>query len=134
MDCQEHFRAVFRGKERAVCGILLQCCGRDFCAKWEGVGLPRKPLPRRKIPADIRSLAPGHAKMCHQDACRYLPSQEAVPEGARVSAAIALLDRGWGKPPQAHAGEGGEGEIIVTIRHLVEGLPDTQKIINVNYL
>ena len=46
------------------------------------------------------------------------------PVSARVSAAIALLDRGWGKPPQAHAGEDGKGSIQVTIRHLVEGMPD----------
>jgi hypothetical protein len=42
---------------------------------------------------------------------------------ARVQAAIALLDRGWGRVPQAHTGENGEGDIRVTIRHIVQG-PD----------
>jgi len=42
-------------------------------------------------------------------------SQEAAPPAARVSAAGILLDRGWGKPTQAHIGEDGEG-ICVVIR------------------
>ena len=52
-----------------------------------------------------------------------------APPAARVAAAVALLDRGWGKPAQSHTGEDGEGEIRVTIRHLVEGMPDEYKII-----
>ena len=28
---------------------------------------------------------------------------------------------GWGKPPQAHTGENGEGNIRVVIRHIVDG-------------
>jgi len=38
---------------------------------------------------------------------------------ARVAAAIAILDRGWGRPPQAHAGEDG-GDLRITIREIVE--------------
>ena len=34
-------------------------------------------------------------------------SQEALPPAARGSAAGILLDRGWGKPAQPHAGEDG---------------------------
>jgi hypothetical protein len=37
-----------------------------------------------------------------------------------VSAASALLDRGWGKAPQPHSGEDG-GDIRITIRQIVEG-------------
>jgi hypothetical protein len=40
---------------------------------------------------------------------------------ARVAAATALLDRGWGRAPQAHTGADGEGDIRVVIRHIVEG-------------
>ena len=47
-------------------------------------------------------------------------SQEAVPPAARVSAAGLLLDRGWGRAPQPHAGEDG-GDIRITIRQIVEG-------------
>ena len=45
-------------------------------------------------------------------------AKDGTNEGARVSAAVALLDRGWGKPPQAHTGEENEGKIRVTIRHI----------------
>ena len=33
-------------------------------AQQEGVGPPRSPLPRKKIPADLRSLARGHTALC----------------------------------------------------------------------
>ena len=48
-------------------------------------------------------------------------AKDGTNEAARVSAAVALLDRGWGKPPQANTGEDGEGKIRVTIRHIVDG-------------
>jgi hypothetical protein len=41
--------------------------------------------------------------------------------GARVTACGMLLDRGWGKAPQNHTGSDGEGDIRVTIRHIIEG-------------
>jgi len=48
-------------------------------------------------------------------------AKDGTNESARVAAACALLDRGWGKPPQAQTGENGEGGIEVIIRHIVEG-------------
>lgn len=39
---------------------------------------------------------------------------KAAPAAARVSAASALLDRGWGKAPQPHTGED-DKDIRVTI-------------------
>jgi hypothetical protein len=83
-----------------------------------GVGQPRKHMPRKKIPTDLRSLARGHTELCIKVLAGML-SQEAVPAAARVSAASVLLDRGWGKPPQAHTGEDGE-DIRVTIRQIIE--------------
>jgi hypothetical protein len=85
----------------------------------EGVGPPRKYMPRKKIPTDLRSLARGHTELCIKVLAGML-SQEAVPAAARVSAAAILLDRGWGKPTQMHAGEDGE-DIKVTIRTIIEG-------------
>ena len=38
-----------------------------------------------------------------------------------MSVASALLDRGWGKAPQPHAGADGDGDIRITIRQIVEG-------------
>jgi len=80
----------------------------------------RKPLARKKIPADIRSLCRAYT----DEGVRVLASimrQPEHPPAARVQAAIALLDRGWGRVPQAHTGEDGEGDIRVTIRHIVQG-------------
>ena len=45
--------------------------------------------------------------------------QREYPPAARVQAANILLDRGWGKPPQAHTGED-DKDIHVTIRQIVE--------------
>jgi len=42
-------------------------------------------------------------------------------ESARVAAVALLWERGWGKPPQTHTGEDGEGDIKVTIRHIIQG-------------
>ena len=87
----------------------------------EGVGSPRKPLPRKTIPADLRSLARGHTELCIK-VLAGIVSQEAVPPAARVSAAGILLDRGWGKPAQPHTGED-DKDIRVTIRNITEGKP-----------
>ena len=93
---------------------------RDACFNRRGVGPPRSPLPRKRIAADLRSLARGHTELCIK-VLAGIVSQEAVPAAARVSAAGILLDRGWGRVPQTHTGEDGEGDIRVTIRHIVQG-------------
>lgn len=52
-----------------------------------------------KAPIEIRSLARQHTEM----AVRVLGSimtDNKAPQSARVAAAQALLDRGWGKPDQ----------------------------------
>jgi hypothetical protein len=76
-------------------------------------------LPRKKIPADIRSLARGHTELCIK-VLAGIVSQEAVPPAARVSAAGILLDRGWGRAPQPHTGED-DKDIRITVRNIVEG-------------
>jgi len=38
----------------------------------------------------------------------------------RIAAAREILDRGWGKAPQAHTGENGEGDIRVIVRHILD--------------
>jgi hypothetical protein len=37
-------------------------------------------------------------------------AKDGTNDAARVAAACALLDRGWGKPPLAITGEHGEGQ------------------------
>ena len=90
----------------------------------EGVDPPRKPLPRKKIPSDLRSLARGHTELCIK-VLAGIVSQEASPAAARVSAAGILLDRGWGKPIQPHTGEDG-GDIHVVIRQIIDSDVETE--------
>lgn len=52
-----------------------------------------------KAPADIRSLARAHTSKAIRVLSEILDDAE-VAAPARVSAAVALLDRGWGKPHQ----------------------------------
>ena len=96
-----------------VLGFSLPC----LCQQ-EGVGLPHKPLPRKKIPANLRSLARGHTELCIR-VLAGIVSQEAIAPAARVSAAGILLDRGWGRAPQPHTGEGGK-DVRVVIRQVAE--------------
>ena len=85
----------------------------------QGGAPPRKPLPRKRLPANLRSLARGHTEMALRTLAGIASSGES--ESARVAAAVHLLDRGWGKPAQTHTDADGEGKIRVVIRHIVEG-------------
>jgi hypothetical protein len=46
--------------------------------------------------------------------------KEEVPAAARVAAATALLDRGWGRPVQAHTGED-DKNLSIIIRQIRGG-------------
>jgi len=52
-----------------------------------------------KAPTDIRSLARSYTDKAIKVLAGVMMQEEA-PAAARVSAATALLDRGWGKPAQ----------------------------------
>ena len=69
-----------------------------------------------KAPADLRSLARAHTELGIQTLAGI--ARNSTSDTARVSAAQALLDRGWGKAPQQHTGEDGK-EIRVTIRKML---------------
>jgi hypothetical protein len=71
-----------------------------------------------KTPADIRSLARAQTEHAIQTLVGVAANSES--DSARVAAALGLLDRGWGKAPQAHTGPDGEGDIRVTIRQIIE--------------
>jgi hypothetical protein len=72
-----------------------------------------------KSTADIRSLARSHTDA----AIRVLAGvmrEKKTPAAARVSAAQALLDRGWGKATQPISGEDGEAiKVISRIERVV---------------
>lgn len=72
-----------------------------------------------KAPVNIRALARAHTEMALRTLCGI--AQNGENEGARVAASIHILDRGWGKAPQSHTGEDGEGAISIVIRHIIEG-------------
>jgi len=74
-------------------------------------------MPRKKVPPDVRSLARIHTALAVNTLAGVARSGES--EAAKVSAAIALMDRGWGRAPQTLAGEDGEGNIEITIRHIL---------------
>jgi hypothetical protein len=52
-----------------------------------------------------------------------------APAAARVAAAVAVLDRGWGRPPQAVAAavEADEGRAYATMLQEVERLERTRE-------
>jgi hypothetical protein len=57
-----------------------------------------------KTPTDIASLARSHTRTAIRTLAQIMKQPEA-PYAARVAAAEALLDRGWGKPKQSHEAE-----------------------------
>ena len=52
-----------------------------------------------KTPTEIKSLARSHTASCLKTLAAIAKNLKAPP-AARVSAAVALLDRGWGKAVQ----------------------------------
>ena len=80
-----------------------------------------KPTP------DLRSLARSHTELSIQTLAGI--ARNGASEQARVAAAQALLDRGWGKAPQSHTGENGEDGIQVTIRHILDGSEESEPLL-----
>ena len=75
------------------------------------------PSQMTNAPADLRSLARAHTELSIQTLAGI--ARNGTSEQARVAASQALLDRGWGKPPQVHSGQDG-GSIQVFIRQIVD--------------
>lgn len=63
-----------------------------------------------KAPPDIRSLARQHSETAI-NTLRGIASSKSAPAAARVTAACALLDRGYGKPASILAGDEDGGPI-----------------------
>jgi hypothetical protein len=76
-------------------------------------------LPRKKTLVDIKSLARVHTATAIKT-LQSIMMQTKSPTASRVAAAIALCDRGWGRPPQSVTGKDGEEDIRITIREIVE--------------
>jgi len=69
---------------------------------------------------NIKSLARAHTDRAIET-LKGIMNQPKAPAAARVSAAQALLDRGWGKAAQPLTGEGGEGPIAVELKQFIYG-------------
>ena len=70
-----------------------------------------QPAPKRAAggrAADLRALARKQTK-CMVRVLRAIAGEKDAPPAARIAAAVALLDRGWGRPPQALETTGAEG-------------------------
>jgi hypothetical protein len=70
-----------------------------------------------KAPIEIRSLARSHTEAAINTLVEINGDRSAA-HSARVSAAQALLDRGWGKPSQPVDGDGEGGPVEMTIKWL----------------
>lgn len=70
-----------------------------------------------KASIDLRSLARSHTGTAVRTLASIM-NQSDAPPAARVGAASALLDRGWGKPTQPHDGDGEGGAI--KLHHTIE--------------
>jgi len=71
-----------------------------------------------RIPEEIRSLARTHGKRAIERLGGIV--DKSSDEQAVTRAAVALLDRGYGKPNQPVDAKH-EGEIKITIRNILEG-------------
>lgn len=75
-----------------------------------------------KANTEIRSLARAHTESALKTLAGIM-NQEQAPPAARVSAAQALLDRGWGKPTQPIAGDD-DADPIRTVTKIERSIVD----------
>ena len=76
-------------------------------------------MPLPKTITEIRSLARGHTRAALNVLVGVMRNKDATP-AARVSAANAILDRGWGKATQPLAnGDDGALELIHRIERVI---------------
>ena len=76
-------------------------------------------MPLPKTITEIRSLARGHTRTALNVLVGVMRNKDATP-AARVSAANAILDRGWGKASQPlQNGDDGALELIHRIERVI---------------
>ena len=74
-------------------------------------GQSGNPGGRPKVVAQVKELAREHTGEAIETLVSIMTNPKYAP-AARVSAANALLDRGYGKPPQHISGEGGPSYVV----------------------
>lgn len=86
-------------------------------------GQSGNPNGRPKIPAEVRDLARALSVEAIETHASIMRDVEAPP-AARGASANAILDRAWGKAPQAVTGENGEGPVELSLAvHFVSRKP-----------
>jgi len=76
-------------------------------------------MPKPRTITEIRSLARSHTRAAINALAGVMRSKDAT-HAARVSAANAILDRGWGKAAQAlENADGGALELIHKIERVI---------------
>ena len=78
-------------------------------------GRSGNPGGRPKEVAEVRDLARQHTPAALA-ALRDIMSDEKAPPSARVAASEALLNRAWGRPTQAIAGDEDAGPVEMVVR------------------
>ena len=73
---------------------------------------------KSKAAAEIKTLARRHSKAAVKILAAIMNNEDG-PATARVSAAQALLDRGWGKAAQPVAGEDGGLPVLAKIERVI---------------
>ena len=76
------------------------------------------PTPKKQELIELKSLARDQTKLALNVLIGIATNGES--EAAKVTAAINILDRGWGRPSQPHDAKV-EGDINITIRNILEG-------------
>jgi uncharacterized protein DUF5681 len=74
-------------------------------------GQSGNPGGRPKVVAEVKELARAHTGEAIETLVSIMSNPKAAP-AARVSAANALLERGYGKPPHHISGEGGPSYVV----------------------
>ena len=82
-------------------------------------GQSGNPGGRPRIVEAVRDIARESTTLAIET-LRAIAADQAAPHAARVSAATALLDRGWGRPMQGHA------VMAVTAPKSVREMTDTE--------
>ena len=77
-----------------------------------------------KTPTEIKSLARAHTESAITTLARVMTNRDSPP-AAQVSAAQALLDRGWGKPTQPIAGD----DERAPVRMIITGVTRAQDLL-----
>jgi hypothetical protein len=97
---------IGRGENRSQQQGISMKIGKPFQKGQSG-----NPGGRPKVVAEVKELAREYTAEAIQTLVSIMTNTKAAP-AARVSAANALLDRGYGKPPQHLTGESGISYVV----------------------